>query len=126
MKNLLKITVVSSLLIITCLLIGACGDAENFVQGNGQIDVTVKNTAGAFLDNIRIDVKKPDGTLVSGGSLTTTNITGIIPFQLTVGTVYTFTFTDVAVPVRFATQSITKEPLLTAKGNVDAVMLPLP
>jgi len=123
MKNLIKITTICSLLFIACFLISACGDgdAENFVQGNGQIDVTVKDTNGAFLSNVRIDVKNPGGTTIE--SFTTTS-TGIHTFQLTVGTVYTFTFTDVAIPVRFATQSITAEPLLTATVHVDAVMRP--
>jgi len=123
MKSLIKISIVCSLLVAACFLITACGgDAENFVQGNGQIDVTVKDGTGAFLSNVKIDVKKPDGTVLQ--TFTTTPASTIITYQLTVGTVYTFTFTDVAAPVRFATQSITKEPLLTATGHVDAVMLP--
>ncbi|NVN90083.1 MAG: hypothetical protein HXX11_05710 [Desulfuromonadales bacterium] len=123
MKNLIKIAVASSLLIIACLMISACGGGgtENFVQGNGQIDVSVRDSGGAFLANIRIDVKNPAGTILE--SFTTT-ATGIHTFQETVGTTYTFTFTDVATPVRFATQSITATPLLTATVHVDPVMLP--
>ena len=122
MKNAVKITTVLSLLIIACLLIGACGGgAENFVQGNGQVDVTVKDVNGAFLSDIRIDVKNPGGTIID--TFTTTAATTVHSFQETVGTTYTFTFTDVANPVRFPTvQTITATPLLTATVHVDAVM----
>ena len=122
MKNLVKVTMVSSLLIIACLVISACGGGtEQFVQGKGQVDVSAKDTSGAFLADIKIDVKKPDATIIE--TFTTTS-TGIHTFQETVGTVYTFTFTDVANPVRFATQSITAEPLLTATVHVDPEMKP--
>jgi hypothetical protein len=122
MKNLIKITTICSLIIIGCFLISACGGgAENFVQGNGQVDVTVKDTGGAFLANVRIDVKNPAGGVVD--TFTTTS-SGTHSFQETVGTTYTFLFTDVATPVRFATASITATPLLTATVHVDAVMQP--
>jgi len=122
MKKMIKIVTICSLLVFACVLISACGgDAENFVQGHGQIDVTVKDGSGAFLSNVKIDVKNPGGTIIE--SFTTT-ASGIHTFQETVGTVYTFTFTDVAIPVRFTTQSITAEPLLTATVHVDAVMQP--
>ncbi|MBK5275073.1 MAG: hypothetical protein JJE30_08480 [Desulfuromonadales bacterium] len=124
MKNLLKLTVISSLLIIACFLISACGGgAENFVQGNGQFDVTVKDGAGAFVSNVRIDVAKVGGATLPG-SIVTTPATTISTFQETVGSDYTFTFTDQNSPPRFATQSITRTPLLTATVNINAVMLP--
>jgi hypothetical protein len=122
MRNLLKITGIFSMLIVGCFLVSACGGGtENFVQGNGQVDATVKDTGGAFLANVRIDVKNPAGGVVD---TFTTTASGIHTFQETVGTTYTFTFTDVAVPVRFATVSITAAPLLTATVHVDAVMQP--
>jgi len=122
MKKLIKISTICSFLIVVCFLISGCGGgAEQFVQGNGQIDVTVKDTNGVFLSNVKIDVKNPGGTIIE--SFTTT-VSGIHTFQETVGTVYTFTFTDVAIPIRFATQSITAQPLLTATVHVDAVMQP--
>ena len=38
MKNLIKITTISSLLIIVCLLIGACGNSgSQLVQGQGKV-----------------------------------------------------------------------------------------
>jgi predicted small secreted protein len=125
MKNLLKKITVCSLFIVACFLISACGNGgtENFVQGNGQIDVTVKDTNGAFLSNIRIDVKNSGGSLI--GTSTTTTVTTTTTFQETVGSAYTFTFTDLNIPVRFTTTpTITVTPLLTATVHVDAQLLP--
>jgi len=126
MKNLIKMVIISSFLILACFLISACGgDAENFVQGKGQFDVTVKDTNGAYVSNIRIDVTKSGQTAILQ-TVTTTSATTTTTFQETVGSDYSFTFTDVATPARYATQTITKTPLLTATVPVDAVMQPLP
>jgi predicted small secreted protein len=124
MKSFMKITAICSFLIVACFLISACGGgAENFVQGNGQIDVTVKDTSGAFVSNVRIDVKNSAGTII--GTATTTTVTTITTFQETVGSSYTFTFTDLNIPVRFTTTpTITVTPLITATVHVDAQLLP--
>lgn len=125
MKNLIKIVTICSFLIIASFLISACGSggAENFVQGNGQIDVTVKDVPGNFLANIRIDVRNSGGTIIA--TSTTTTVTTITTFQETVGSSYTFTFTDLNIPVRFTTTpTITVTPLLTATVNVNAQLLP--
>ena len=127
MKNLIKFVSISSLLILACFLISACGggDTENFVQGNGQFDVTVKDSNGLFVSNIRIDVTR-SGQATILQSVTTTPATTTTIFQETIGSDYTFTFTDVTAPARYAPQTITKTPLLTATVHVDPVMLPVP
>ena len=107
MKNIIKIATIWSFIIISCLLIAACGSSgntENFVQGKGKIDVTVKDSGGAFLSNVRIDVKSSAGGPIID-TLTTTGSSGLHTFQETIGSDYFFTFTDVAAPVRFKTQT---------------------
>jgi hypothetical protein len=102
MKNLIKLTFVSSLLIIASLLLSACGgDAENFVQGNGKVTVTAQNSVGVKLANVKIEAHfdNPTGDIKETA---TTDVNGAHDFQLTVGSGYYFTFTDQNVPARFA------------------------
>jgi hypothetical protein len=129
MKNLIKIAAVSSLLIMACFLISACGgDAENFVQGNGQIDVTVTNSATTSpLSGVLIQVRTSSvtGNVVDSW---TTDFTGKHSFQETIGSDYYFTFTDTASPVKFASQNYVNNPVkpdLTALKTVDVAMVPL-
>jgi hypothetical protein len=124
MKNLLKIAVISSLLIIACLLISACGgDTENFVQGNGQIDVNVTNSAGSALSGVQIEVRKVSATDPNVVSRGTTDSLGKATFQETIATDYYFTF----IATGYATQNYSNNPVrpeLTVTKTVNVVMVP--
>ena len=125
MNNLIKITAVSSLLIVACLLISACGGgAENFVQGNGQIDVTVTNSATTLpLPGVLIQVRKSS---VTGDTVDswTTDSSGKHSFQETIGTDYYLTFSATGyVPQGYVNNPV--KPELTAKKTVDVAMVPL-
>ena len=59
MKNMIKTTTIWSLLIIACLLIGACGGGgEQLVQGKGQVEIYVTDNAATplKLQNVTIEV----------------------------------------------------------------------
>jgi len=124
MKSLLKITVISSLLIVACLLISACGDdTENFVQGNGKIDVTVTNSAGLALPGVQIEVRKISATDPNVVSRGTTDSLGKATFQETIATDYYFTF----IAAGYATQNYSNNPVrpeLTVTKTVNVVMVP--
>jgi hypothetical protein len=127
MKNLIKLVTVSLFLIITSLLIGACGGGtEQLVQGKGQIDVTVNDAAGLLLSNVKIDVRVDSlaGNIIDTW---TTDSSGKHTFQETIASNYYFTFTDVASPVRYATQNYSNnpvKPLLTSTLTVNVTMVP--
>jgi hypothetical protein len=127
MKNIIKITTMCSLLIIACFLISACGGgAENFVQGNGQINVTVENSTGTtLLPNVKIDVHSgsPTGTIVDTA---TSDANGAHVFQETVGSNYFFTFTDLNTTARFTSPQnwpTQVTPLLTATVTLTVTLL---
>jgi hypothetical protein len=75
MKNLIKIATVSSFLIITCLLIGACGSSgENVVQGKGQVAVsTTDNTTKLALPSVAVTVSRSAGGASFDNFLTDSN-----------------------------------------------------
>jgi 5-hydroxyisourate hydrolase-like protein (transthyretin family) len=125
MKNLLKISAIGSLFLIACLLISACGgDTENFVQGNGQIDVFVTNSAtGLALPDVQIEVRKVSATDPNVVSRGTTDALGKATFQETIGTDYYFTF----IKTGYTTQNYSNNPVrpeLTATKTINVAMVP--
>ena len=128
MKNLIKSFAVCSVLIIAGLLISSCGSGgtENFVQGNGQINVIVKNSTGTtLLPNVKIDVHTGSaaGTIVDTA---TSDVNGAHVFQETVGSNYFFTFTDLTTPARFTSPQnwpTQVTPLLTATVTLTVLLI---
>jgi len=125
MKSILKITVISSLLIIGCLLIGACG-SDNVVQGKGQLDITTTNSVTTLpLGSVAFQVSKTSGgayfdsgtTDATSGKVTWTGPTGSI------GSHYFFTFSKDG----YTTQSYIQSKDLNATGSnvtLDVPMVP--
>jgi len=126
MKNLLKITAISSLLIVACLLISACGggDTENFVQGNGQIDVTVTSSVtGLALPDVQIEVRKVSATDPNVVRRGTTDAAGKATFQETIANDYYFTF----IAPGYTTQNYVNNPvrpMATSTITFNVVMAP--
>lgn len=130
MKNLIKLTFVSSLLIIASLLLSACGGdgVEQFVQGKGEVDiyVTDKNSAPPLkLANVTIEVREnnaagnliatiPNATDANGFYRWVSPATGV-------GSTYYFTFSLAG----YATQSATATPNQTgANVRLDIKLAP--
>lgn len=125
MNNMVRLAVVSSLLVVSCLLIGACGNsAENFVQGNGRIDVTVTSSAtGLALANVLIQVRKNSATDPAVVDSWTTDATGRHSFQETIATDYYFTFSATG----YTTQNYVNNPVkpdLTITKTIAVAMVP--
>ncbi len=114
MKNLIKIATISSLLIIACLLISACGGTEQLARNQGDVLVTVTNSSAAPLLGVTVQVRQTAGT----GTLTnigTTNAAGQLTFTGTADTVYFFTFSMAG----FTTQTDIASPLLQLLKTVN-------
>ncbi len=130
MRTALKITVVSSLLIIASLLISACGGGgvEQFVQGQGKVDIYVTDnnaTTPLKLANVTIEVRETNaaGTLIA----TITNATDVNGFYqwvsppTGVGSPYYFTF----ILAGYTTQSRIATPNLTGtNARLDIPLAP--
>jgi hypothetical protein len=124
MKNTIKITAISTLLIISCLLIGACGGgAEQLVQGQGEVDIsTTDSTTKAALPSVTIQVSTSSGgapyetdTTDANGSYKWVSPTG------GVGSNYFFTFSKVG----YVTQAnIEETPQATSTITLPVAMVP--
>ncbi|MDD2582337.1 MAG: hypothetical protein PHR66_10130 [Desulfuromonadaceae bacterium] len=113
MKNLIKITAVSSLLIAACFLISACG-GESFVQGKGKVDIYVTDlNTSSKLQNVNIEVRENNaqGNVVAT-ILNATDANGFYQWESPTAGVasdYYFTFSLAG----YVTQSATATPNLT-------------
>jgi len=127
MKNVIKIATISSLLLIACLLISACGNdnAENFVQGNGQIDVTVTDSVTTQpVSGVLIQVRKNSVTDPTVVDSWTTDATGKHSFQETIATDYYFTFSKTGYVTQNYPNKVTPE--LTSTKTVTVALVPNP
>ncbi len=116
MKNLIKITTMWLVLVVAGLLIGGCGgSSEQFVQGQGKVDIFVTDTSNPAvkLQNVNIEVRENNaaGKIIS----TINNATDVNGFYqwvsptAGVGSVFYFTFSLAG----YVTQSATATPNLT-------------
>ena len=125
MKNLIKITVISSFLIITCLLISACGSSgDSLVQGKGEVDIstTISGTTTP-LAAVTFQVSSSNGGTYFDSGITDANgkVTWIGPIG-SIGSDYYFTFTKTG----YVTQSYIKRTPNATGPNVklDVAMVP--
>jgi len=123
MKNLIKITTIWSLLIIACLLIGACGGGtEQLARNQGDVAITVTDSTGAPLSGVLVQVRQTQGT-GTFTNLGTTPVSGQLTFTGTADTVYYFTFSKAG----FTTQTdISRTPQLTSTVTLIVTLVASP
>ncbi|MCX6983563.1 MAG: hypothetical protein NT118_02270 [Lentisphaerae bacterium] len=128
MKNVIKITAISSLLIIACLMIGACGSGgSQLTHGQGDFNFYVINSSSTLLSNVQIVVRESSATGTIIGSPYVTTADGHYYWVSPTGGVandYYFTFTDQNSPVRYAPQTLKETPDITLTQNVNVTMVP--
>lgn len=92
MKSLIKIAAISSLLIIACLLIAACGgDTERAARNKGDVRIAVKDSSNNLpLAGVTVQVREDAGT-GSLSTLGTTDADGHLTYTDTADHVYYFT-----------------------------------
>jgi hypothetical protein len=119
MKHRLKITTIWSLLIITCLVIGACGGGtEQLARNQGDIAITVTDSTGAPLSGVQVQVRTTAGT-GAFDNVGTTDAAGHLTFTGEAGKDYFFTLSKAG----FATQTdILRTPQLTSTVALNVTM----
>lgn len=124
MKNLIKITALSAVLIIACFLITACGgDGERAARNDGDVRITVTDSSNnSPLAGVTVLVREDAGT----GTLTnigTTNVSGHLTYTGTADHIYYFTLSKTG----YATKTDIASPRLlwidTVEVNVTLVNL---
>jgi hypothetical protein len=126
MKNLIKITAISSLIIIACLLFGSCGGGgSQVVTGKGDINFFVRDTGNNLLSNIQIVVRESSatGAVIETFVTTTDGHFHWISPPAGVANDFFFTFTDLNSPARFLPQTIKETPDLLTTLTVNVTMV---
>lgn len=131
MKNVIKITAISSLLIITCLLIGACGggsSTEELVQGKGKVEINVTDNAvtPTPLQNVTIEVRENSqtGTLIETHT-NATDVTGHYEWvSPSAGVAHDYYFTFIK--AGYVNLQATISPDLTSTKTYNEKMTPAP
>jgi hypothetical protein len=119
MKNLIKTATIFSLLVIVCLMIGACGDdTEQLARNQGDVLVIVKDANGVAVSGATVQERETavTGTLVNLGN---TDLNGQLKFTGTAGDTYYFTVSKTG----YVTQTdLSSTPQLTSTVNLNVIL----
>jgi hypothetical protein len=120
MKKIIKTAVLCSLLIVACLLVGACGGGtEQLARNQGDVSITVTNSSGTPLSGVLIQVRQTAST-GSYTNLGTTPASGQLTFTGTADTNYYFTFSKAG---SITQTDISRTPQLTSTVDLKVTLI---